>query len=328
MKQSDEFQDVMERLATLAPQPEDAPPSPQRALAHVKSRIDGRRTSPLVTLRRYLAMRKHRLAFAGLIAVLLFAVALALPPVRAAASDFLGLFRVQKFAAISVSPQQLQLLEQIAEEGLYPGEFQSVEEPAPPQEVASLQEAASLAGQSLATPSALGAPTRIQVSGPGSGRLIVDLQRARQILRAADVNPRLLPDSLDGAEIDVSIYPVVEQRWGEDLMLLQSTSPQIDYPEDVDADVLGQALLQMLGMSENEAQRLAAGIDWSSTLLLPVPQDLATFSEVSVKGSTALALTSLEGGENSLMWQQGGVIYILVGADSVEALQEIAESVQ
>jgi hypothetical protein len=63
-------------------------------------------------------------------------------------------------------------------------------------------------------------------------------------------------------------------------------------------------------------------------LLLPVPQELATFSEVSVKGGTALALTSLEGGESSLMWQQGGVIYILVGTDSVEALQVIAESVE
>lgn len=328
MKQTDDVQDVMEQLSILAPQPGDAPRAPQQALAQLKSRLDERRESPLITLWRNLSMRKHRVAISGLVAVMLIIAVLALPPVRAAASDFLGLFRVQKFAAISISPQQMVLLEQVAEQGLYPGEFHAIQDPAPPQEVATLEEATALAGGPVRTAAALGPPTRIQVSGAGSGRLVVDLQSARRILRAADVNPRLLPDSLDGAEINATIYPAVEQRWGDELVLMQSQSPQIDYPDDVNADVIGQALLQMLGMSQAEAERLASNIDWSSTLLLPVPEKLATFSEVNVNGNSALALTSLEDGENSLMWQQDGVIYVLIGADSIDALRDIAQSVQ
>ena len=328
MRQTDDLQDVMEQLATLAPQTSDASPAPQRALAQLKRHIDERRSSPIVTVRRLFHMRRSRVAFSGFVAVVLVVVALALPPVRAAASDFLGLFRVQKFSAISVSPQQLALLEQVAEQGLYPGEFEPIQDPGPPQHVSSLEEAAALAGAPLLSPSALGPPTRIQVSGAGSGRLIVDLQSARRILRAAEVDPRLLPDSLDGAEIDVAIFPVVEQRWGEDISLLQSPSPQIDYPDDVDPNILGEALLQMLGMSQSEARRLAAGIDWSSTLLLPVPENLATFSEINVNGASALALTSIEGAESSLLWQQDGVIFVLVGRESMDALQEIARSLQ
>lgn len=261
-------------------------------------------------------------------ALALLVVAFSLAPVRAAASDFLGLFRVQKFAAISISPRQMALLEQVADQGLYPGEFQSIQEPAPPQAVAGLEEAAAMSGSEVLTPAALGAPAEVAVSGAGSGRLIVDIDNARRILSAVELDPALLPDSLDGAEIDVAIYPGVKQRWENGVTLLQSASPQIDYPDDVNPDVLGEALLQMLGMSQREAQRLAASIDWSSTLLLPVPEDLATFSEVSVNGVSALALSSVQGRENSLMWQQDGVVFLLVGPESIESLQRIAASLQ
>ena len=65
----------------------------------------------------------RRFAAVGLTVVVAIAVLMAFPSVRAAASDFLGLFRVQQFAPISVSPQQLALLERLGEEGLEPGEF-------------------------------------------------------------------------------------------------------------------------------------------------------------------------------------------------------------
>ncbi|HZD10330.1 MAG TPA: DUF4367 domain-containing protein [Candidatus Binatia bacterium] len=328
MRQNEEFQDVMEQLAALAPQKSDAPQAPQLALAQLKRRFDGDQTSPFITLRRFFVMSRRKYVLSGLLVLLLLVVAFSLPPVRAAASDFLGLFRVQKFAAISVSPRQMAMLEQIADQGLYPGEFQSVQEPGPPQEVASLEEAAALNGGPVASARALGAPARISVSGPGSGRLIVDMVSARRILRAAELDPQLLPDSLDGAEVDVSIFPAVEQRWDDGLTFLQSPSPLIDYPDDVDPNVLGEALLQMLGMSQVEAQRLAASIDWSSTLLLPVPENVATFSEVTVNGASALALNSVDGGDSSLMWQKDGVIFVLVGTRSTEELLKIAESVQ
>lgn len=328
MKQHEEIQDVMEQLSTLAPQKRDAPMAPQQAFARLQRELDTPRQSHVTYLRRLINMSRHKLAFSGLAALVLLIVAFSLPPVRAAASDFLGLFRVQKFAAISISPQQMALLEEIAEEGLYPGEFQPVEDPGRPQEVASLQEAAEQAGNPVRTVAGRDAPSQIQVTGAGSGRLIVDVDQARRILRAADVDPALLPDSLDGAEVDVTIFPAVEQRWSDGLTLVQSQSPLIDYPDDVDPSVLGQALLQMLGMSEVEAQRLSASIDWSSTLLLPVPENVATFSEVTVDGVSALVLSSVDGGESSLIWQKDGAIYVLVGPNTPEELQQMAEAVE
>lgn len=328
MKQPEEYQDVMEQLSALAPQKGDAPRPPQQAFARLQHELDAPQQSPVTYLRRLITMRRYRIALSGLAALVLLVIAFSLPPVRAAASDFLGLFRVQKFAAISISPQQMALLEDIAEEGLYPGEFQPVEDPGQPQEVASLQEAAEQTGNSVRTIAGRDAPSQIQVTGAGSGRLIVDVDQARRILRAADVDPALLPDSLDGAEVDVTIFPAVEQRWSDGLTFVQSQSPLIDYPDDVDPNVLGEALLQMLGMSASEAQRLSASIDWSSTLLLPVPENIATFSEVTVDGASALALSSVDGGESSLIWQKDGAIFFLVGPNTPEELQRMAEAVE
>ena len=62
-------------------------------------------------------MYRQRTWAIGLAAVLFFAVLFSFPAVRAAASDFLGLFRVQKFAPISISPEQMAMLEQLAEGG-------------------------------------------------------------------------------------------------------------------------------------------------------------------------------------------------------------------
>ena len=96
----------------------------------------------------------------------------------------------------------------------------------------------------------------------------------------------------------------------------------------VDPAVLGEALLQVLGMAPGEARRLAQNIDWSSTLLLPVPQDLATFREVRVDGTSGLALSKVDGRGHSLLWQKDGSVYLLVSDGNLRELIRIADSLE
>jgi hypothetical protein len=92
---------------------------------------------------------------------------------------------------------------------------------------------------------------------------------------------------------------------------------------------LGQALLQVLGMEESAAQRMAASIDWASTLLLPIPSEAATFSEVFVDGVSGVALTPLDvRDEGGLLWQKDGQIYILAGTGSIDQLLELASTLE
>ena len=271
-------------------------------------------------------MFRNRYAQAAFAVLLLLVAAFSFPSVRAAASDFLGIFRVEKFAAISISPEQLALLEELANSGLYPGEIQMIEEPGEPQLVGSVAEAEAAAGRALRLPGGLGEPDSILVSDGGSGRLIIDVTGAKAILAAAGADPGLMPESLDGENVDVTIYPIVNFNWADGVVMVQTASPLVDYPDDVDAQALGKALLMVLGMSDSEASALAQEIVWTDTLLLPIPENVASFREVTLDGrSKGIGLTSLQGDLAGLLWQRDGIVYTLGGAD-IDALVDIANT--
>ena len=85
----------------------------------------------------------------------------------------------------------------------------------------------------------------------------------------------------------------------------------MNYPADVDPTVLGEALLQVLGTEPAEARRIAQSIDWTSTLLLPVPQDLGSFREVTVNGVSGVLLEPFDPeSESALIWQKDGMLFM------------------
>jgi hypothetical protein len=320
----EDIQDVLDTLAVLSPSQSEAPRPASQALARLRGQMGTDPQESILWRLRQLFKRKY--ALATMAVLIIFSLAFAFPSVRAAASDFLGLFRVQKFAAISISPEQLAMLEEIAESGLMPGQVEMIDEPGDMTAVSSLEEAEASAGLPVRTLAELGDPQQIFTVDGGSGRLIVNVKDTRAIVETAGVDPSLIPDSLDGASIDVTVYPAVSQQW-DDVVLLQSPSPLVEYPDDVDTVALGEALLQILGMDSRQARRLARSIDWTNTLLLPIPENVATFTEVQVDGVTGIALSSLNGRDVALMWQKDGVVFILSGGNVAELI-EIADSLQ
>jgi hypothetical protein len=326
----DGIQDVIDRLAMLAPVGENAPTPPTVALAQLKQRVSPRRAAGEQTTRSNRIMSRKGFAAIGLTIVLAVALLMAFPSVRAAASDFLGLFRVQKFAPISVSPQQLAVLERLSEEGLEPGEFVVTQELGEPETVDSPEAAAALVGFTPKTLPNRGELIRTYVTDGGAGHLIVDLVGARAIVEAAGADPLLLPDSLDGARVDVTVYDSVGQLYDNGIMLVQAPSPDVNYPADVDPTVLGEALLQVLGTEPAEARRIAQSIDWTSTLLLPIPQDLGAYREVNVNGVSGVLLEPFDtGAEPVVVWQKDGMVYMMTaGRLSVDELLAHADTVR
>ncbi len=326
----DEMDKETRQLLTLVePGAEEAPKPAALAWVQVRQKL-------VVTekngwghrLQHFLAAPGHRYATAAVLAALLLAVVFSFPTVRAAASDFLSLFRVQNFAAITISPEQIALLNQVAQEGLTPGKLEIFEDPGRLTPVGSLDEAASQAGLAMVrTIGDLGEPTAVYVSAPGNGRLTMDLAGARGILEAAGGDPLLLPDSLDGTQINMAVFVGIAQQW-QDIHFLQSPSPLIEYPAGLDTAVLGQALLQLLGLNEAEAVRLSQEIDWTSTLLLPIPQDIAGYREVTVDGVSGMAVSDLDGRAATLIWQKDGMIYTLFGDRSAEELLALTNSLK
>lgn len=324
-----EINDALERLSVLAPDgPEKAAP-PALALARFRHQVAPRGRADLMK-RSLFTMSTRRIATVGLTLVLMIAVLVAFPSVRAAAGDFLSLFRVQQFAPISVSTQQLALLERLGEEGLEPGEFVVTQELGEPQTVESPEAAAAAAGFTPRELPNRGELIRSYVMEGGAGHLIVDLAGARAIVEAAGADPLLLPDSLDGARVDVSVYDSIGLLYDSGVILIQSPVPDVNYPADVNPAVLGEALLQVLGTEPAEAARIAQSIDWTSTLLLPIPQSMGTYREANVNGATGVVLEPFDPQEEAaVVWQKDGMVYMMrAGRLSVDDLLAQANTVR
>ncbi len=325
-----EFDDVIAKLAILEPTEADQPQPAEAAFANLQQRLDQPVVEPqqIPWLRRFTLMttqQKWVRAAVGSMLGLLIAFFGLTSSGQALASEFLGLFRVQKFAPISISPEAMANLENMDFEGLMPGEMVWDEEAVEPQPVASIDEAISLAPDALVFVPDLGEPTEIAVGGGGSGTLTVDLAAARAILNIAGVDGTLLPDDLDGADISVATEAGIFIQWDEgNTTMVQMPSPSVSYPGNFDPQPIGQALLQFLGMSESEAVRLSNSIDWTSTLILPVPTGVASFQEVLIWGNPGILMTANDGSGSSVIFETRGNVIMLQGDWSADELIALA----
>jgi len=323
-----EIQDVLDQLSVLEPTPLDTPQPTATALAQTRQKINRAEETRSQSFwqRFFFASPPRRWAFAVAV-LLIFAFSFTFPSVRATASEFLGLFRVQKFAAISISSEQLALFEKLAEEGINPGEVRINQEPGAKTAVNSLAEASTITGLTPQTISTLGSPETIYVVDGGSGNMTINLEGARAIVEATGNDPMLLPDSIDGARINIIAFPGIEQEWTNGIWLMQTASPLVEYPEDMaNSTVLAEAFLQVMGLTEAESQRLARDIDWTSTLLLPLPENAVTSQEITINGVSGMALQDIDSISSAIIWEKDGIIYLLQGKRSPADLQALASS--
>jgi hypothetical protein len=145
-----------------------------------------------------------------------------------------------------------------------------------------------------------------------------------------------LPDSLDGKTITVEFAGMLEAEYGtcggpgspDDpcLSLLQLPNPTFSAPDKLDVEALGRLYLGLLGIPESEIEALSARIDWTTTLVVPLPrtQDL-TQTTVMVDGVEATLVHSRHAdarpSQYLLTWTQGDMVYAIRGTgDPAEAL--------
>ena len=329
---------VAEQLRALDPQSGQQPDA-QRALARFSARLRPARRPPA----RAPLARRWRWAMAAAAFLVVVAVLFSIAPVRQAAAEFLGIFRVRKFAVIPVDPGRLERLAGMEDmvEGML-GEPTLLREPGPFQAVADAAEATAVAGFPVRTPADLpgGAVQQaFAVEGGPAMRLEmnrVDLEMMLLTMGALEVD---LPD-VETIIVTADFGAVVGQEFqvGNDaLFVIQTPSPEVTLSPDMDLTVLGEALLQFLGMPAEDARRLAREIDWTSTLVIPLPTNVAQFSEVEVDGVTGLLLDEVSSGVGGrqdgvhrlLLWQRDGIVYAVGGENvSAELLLLIADSMR
>lgn len=288
--------------------------------------------------------RRFRTAASFAAAAAVVAVAFAFPAVRASAQAVLDIFRVRTFAAVKFDPARLEKISGLeGDRAMMVFERRdALRTPGEPRAAASLDEAGALAGLRAMTPTALPEgfqPDSVRVTGEGEANLVLDAAKLRTVLDALELRDVRVPANLDGREIHVRMPAAILARYvkrDSRVLFVQSGGPEITMPPGAEMAQAGEVALRVLGLSEAEARRMARRVDWSSTLVVPVPTDAASFRELTVNGQRGLLITSAgrknasgrARHENILLWSTPDRVLALRGEIEATELVRMAESVR
>lgn len=331
-------QRVQEHLALLSPLPNESPAPAGVAYIRMKNYLLEKEKPSMV---RKIFAPRYRFAWVAIAVVVLLAVALAFPDVRALANNFLGLFRVQQFTIVQFNandmPERLGASQQF--EHLLSEDVQ-IEELGEWREVSTAEAASALAGFPVRLPTEIEGDLHLEVQPAVRATFTVDLPRVRALLTEIGRQDIVLPDELDGATATLELPTAVIATYGDCEMnvqeevtpdpdstprapklcttLVQLPSPTITAPPELDLASIGEAFLQLLGMTPEEAARFSQRIDWTTTLVVPIPRYAATYQDVRVDGVEGVLIRqSGEYDEISarywLMWIKDGMVYSLTG---------------
>ncbi len=331
---------VRAQLDALAPGPFEQPGSPQAAYRRFtsNSRMTNPRKDPIQT------MFTKRPLWTALAIIAVLALVFTLTPANAWASSFFSLFRVQKVQVVTFDPAAAEnararlqssdaAIQQIFKEDL------KITNRGEDAKVSSVAEAAAKAGFTPRLPSALSNPA-LEVKGGMDAAFTINQPKLQALIDTAGVNVQL-PKDLNGQVVTAHVPNAVSASYGcpatatekgayaDCTALVQMPSPTVDTPAGLDMASIGNAMFQFLGLSPAEAQRLSQRIDWTSTLVLPIPQSgQLQYQDVQVDGVTGTLLLETNSNSYMLIWVKDGILYGLHGPGSASDALKVAGSMQ
>jgi len=348
-------------LATLAPAADDVAINPTMAYAQFTSQFAADR-EPKTWINRLLPPRWRPVWGLAAVA-LIVAVLVSVNPVGVWAQRVLAMLRVQKIRVVTIDPTTLmsssepnsrpyRLFNQFVADNVV-----VTMDPGKPEVVSSLTTAAQLAGYPVRMIGSLGAPHSIDVNGETAFQMTINRDRATTLLDEIGRSDIHIPESANGALIAVHIPKTVISMYGDCPVrqryvshnsqsqaealaerkmermanikdtnctyLIQAPSPTVSVPPDLNMSDIAEAALELAGMTPAEARSFCQTVDWSSTLVVPIPRNSSSYETVTVDGveGTLITETLSQGNRYSLLWIKNGVIHSLAGhGNSSDAL--------
>ena len=294
---------------------------------------------------------KFRGAWAAVITITLLAISLSFPQIRAIANTFLGLFRVEQVEAVSIGIDLADLPAELEQNftalDAILGNDMFVESVSEPVELGTIGEAQSYLDFPVRFPEQLTSEPILLYQPASTIGLTIDQPRWQLLLDELGYDDFNIPKAMDGETITFNIPDTLMSAYGDCevnqamevvqadasadcTVLLQSETPSIEAPAGLDINLAGQIVLQALGMSAEDAEAFSARIDWSTTLVVPVPRD-ANYRDVRVDGVEGILLNDFytEGPPvYTLLWVKDGIFYALTGPGSGGQAIQLADSLK
>lgn len=334
-------------LAFLSHPGQDSDPGARIALRRFYDRKFQKETS---MFKRLLASPALRYAA---VVTLLLTLILVTPTGQALADQFLSLFRVQQVTVLPVDTTGMQQLigqgpigQQMSQ--LLSNSITITQKPGDPVDATDAAQASGLAGFNVRLPQGK-TPSQLKVMNASAFTFKVDRAKAQALLDEAGRSDLVLPASIDGQDISISIPAGVSaaygtcpeakdaeeerefgrgsagRRYADCTMFVQIPSPTISAPAGLDVAQLARLGLEFTGMTAQEAAAYTASVDWTSTLVIPIPKNAATYRQINVDGvsGTLIERPSDDLPQFSLIWVKDGIIYAIggLGTDAQLAIE-------
>ncbi len=323
------------------------PPTAEAMRARIQERIETQMEIKNMWQKPF--SRKYRPVWASLLVVAVAVIVLTVPPVRALAGRFLYLFRAQEIQTVYVDgqklEQQMQKLRSSPQMAQILAKDLRVEPKGEKHEAASVVQASQEAGIQVRAPKGQDA-AKWYVQPGAKISMDVDLSRVRAVLDEMGNANVELPAGLDGAKVNFDIPASVVGFFGECapigdredglgrrigpgcFMLTQVLSPTVSAPNGLNIDEIATPLLQVMGMTQSEAKEFSQTVDWTTTMVLPIPRNVSSAETVSVDGVKG-NLIRYSGGERFLLiWIKNEVVYSVNGVGDNEKALAIANSLE
>lgn len=298
--------------------------------------------------------RKSLSIYLAVIAVIVI-VWFATPGGRDLTGRFFGSLRIDKPQAVNVNLSEFvgpnanhslqQMVTQMISDQVVTTQSES------PEPAASAAAASSAAGFSVELLKGRSDAPTITVLGAHSYMLTVDRNRLQAIFDEAGRHDLVVPQSVNGAKVAVSIPHAVILTYGacpgessaganiatpaptttqydNCVILREGPTPSINAPSDINLSKLSEIALELAGMAPDQARRFLSTVDWRSLLGVSFPRFMRSYQAVTVDGvpGTLLTLGGRQGPDYALFWVKNGIVYSLRGFGDSSTATKLASS--
>jgi hypothetical protein len=164
--------------------------------------------------------------------------------------------------------------------------------------------------------------------------------KAQAAAAAAGKTLPALPAGMDGATLTVTVGPAVGEVYGDmnqqtssaneinlpQLVIAKSAAPTVKSTQ-VSAQTLESYILSLPGISPDLANAVRAVKDPSTTLLIPVPVQYASATQVDINGQSGVALGDNTGLGGGVVWVgKDGYVYVVAGSIKKDDAVSIAKT--
>ena len=256
--------------------------------------------------------------------------------VNAAISKTLSIFRAQDLKGVTVTLDDIQQIQSKLSSGQ--GEISlekmgNIKVQGGQKKVSSKEDVKNVTDVIVAFPSVLdGVVPSVNVVEPTAIEFTLNAENVNEIMKSYGAT-KLLPANIDGKTFKIDFASQVTMNYSinnKPITIMETKSPEITVPDDVDIDAVYDAVVEMPIIPQRLQSQLKSMKDWKSTLYIPVIESEMT--EVNINGAKGYMSkdygNSEENSESAVIWYDKGIIYVVSGQVDSEELLKIAKSVK